>query len=90
VPALTCNDNTTSFPIRRGHRSKNTSGCQSNGSSTISTNLTFLSETNSFVIATLRAMLRPYPAERMTVHAIGQRIGNVRVDEPSLIEPIAA
>src|SRR5260221_2954782 len=34
----------------------------------------------------LRALLRPYPAERMEAHMIGPRIGNVKNDDAGLIE----
>jgi putative SOS response-associated peptidase YedK len=36
----------------------------------------------------LHAMLKPYPAERMECFKIDPRIGNVKFDEPSLIEPV--
>jgi putative SOS response-associated peptidase YedK len=32
-------------------------------------------------------MLTPYPAEAMTSWAVSTRVGNVRNNEPSLIEP---
>ena len=35
----------------------------------------------------LQAMLKPFPAEQMEAFKIGPRIGNVKYDEPSLIEP---
>ena len=35
----------------------------------------------------LLALLQPCPAERMRVYPIGPRVGNVRNDEPSLLEP---
>jgi len=38
----------------------------------------------------LRALLRPYPAGPMLVYSIGQRIGNVKNDDTTLIEPIRA
>jgi putative SOS response-associated peptidase YedK len=34
----------------------------------------------------LQALLRPYPAERMEAHTIGPDIGNLRNDNPGLIE----
>jgi putative SOS response-associated peptidase YedK len=33
-------------------------------------------------------MLKPYPANQMEAFKIGTRIGNVKYDEPSLIEPV--
>jgi len=38
----------------------------------------------------LKAILRPYPAEEMTCWPVSARVGNVRNNEPSLIEPITA
>ncbi len=34
----------------------------------------------------LRALLKPFPAERMQVHEIGPRVGNVKNDHAGLIE----
>ena len=34
----------------------------------------------------LQGLLRPFPAERMAAHTIGPDIGNVRNDNPGLIE----
>ena len=34
----------------------------------------------------LKALLRPYPPERMEAHMIGLRIGNVKNDDAALIE----
>ncbi len=34
----------------------------------------------------LQALLRPFPAERMTAHMIGPAIGNVKNDDAALIE----
>jgi len=39
--------------------------------------------------AELLAMLKPYPADHMEAIPIGRRIGNVKFDDPSLIEPVA-
>ncbi|HEV2160910.1 MAG TPA: SOS response-associated peptidase [Stellaceae bacterium] len=36
----------------------------------------------------LRAMLRPYPAREMEAFKIGPRIGNVKNDDASLVEPV--
>jgi putative SOS response-associated peptidase YedK len=36
----------------------------------------------------LKAVLRPYPAEDMTTWPVSPRVGNVRNNDPSLIEPI--
>ena len=36
----------------------------------------------------LLAMLVPYPAERMRVYPIGPAVGNVRNDEPGVLEPL--
>jgi putative SOS response-associated peptidase YedK len=34
-------------------------------------------------------MLAPYPSEQMTCWPVSMRVGNVKNNEPSLIEPIA-
>jgi putative SOS response-associated peptidase YedK len=36
----------------------------------------------------LKAMLRPYPAEDMMMWPVSTRVGNVKNNDPSLIEPI--
>ena len=36
-----------------------------------------------------QSLLRPYPAEEMETFAVDRRVGNVRNDDPGLIEPIA-
>lgn len=36
----------------------------------------------------LQALLKPYPANRMECFKIGTRIGNVKYDEPGLVEPV--
>jgi putative SOS response-associated peptidase YedK len=38
----------------------------------------------------LHGLLRPFPADRMRAYAIGPRIGNVKNDDPSVLEPAAA
>ena len=38
----------------------------------------------------LRAMLAPYPSEEMICWPVSQRVGNVKNNDPSLIEPISA
>lgn len=40
--------------------------------------------------AAAKALLRPYPAARMQAFAVGRRVGNVRFDDASLIEPVGA
>jgi putative SOS response-associated peptidase YedK len=35
------------------------------------------------------ALIRPYPAERMTLWPVSTRVNSVRNDDPSLIEPVA-
>lgn len=37
----------------------------------------------------LQVMLKPFPAEQMECFKIGTKIGNVKYDEPSLVEPLA-
>jgi putative SOS response-associated peptidase YedK len=37
----------------------------------------------------LKALLAPYPAEGMTCWPVSARVGNVKNNDPSLIEPIA-
>jgi putative SOS response-associated peptidase YedK len=36
----------------------------------------------------LKAVLGPCPAEDMTMWPVSQRVGNVRNNDPSLIEPV--
>jgi hypothetical protein len=36
----------------------------------------------------LRAILKPFPAKQMECFEISTRIGNVKYDEPSLMEPV--
>ena len=38
----------------------------------------------------LKALLAPYPSEGMTCWPVSPRVGNVKNNDPSLIEPIAA
>ena len=38
----------------------------------------------------LKAMLAPYPSEAMTCWPVSARVGNVKNNDPGLIEPIAA
>ena len=38
----------------------------------------------------LKALLAPYPSAEMTSWPISSRVGNVKNNDPSLIEPIAA
>jgi putative SOS response-associated peptidase YedK len=38
----------------------------------------------------LKAMLAPYPSEEMVCWLVSSRVGNVKNNDPSLIEPIAA
>lgn len=38
----------------------------------------------------LKAMLRPYPPERMALWPVDRRVGNVRNDSPDLFEPVRA
>jgi putative SOS response-associated peptidase YedK len=40
--------------------------------------------------AELKAQLKPFPSEEMTCWPVSARVGNVRNNDPSLIEPIAA
>jgi putative SOS response-associated peptidase YedK len=37
----------------------------------------------------LKALLAPYPSEEMVAWAVSSRVGNVKNNDPSLIEPIA-
>jgi putative SOS response-associated peptidase YedK len=39
--------------------------------------------------AQLKAMLAPYPAEGMTMWPVSTRVGSVKNNDPSLIEPVA-
>jgi putative SOS response-associated peptidase YedK len=38
----------------------------------------------------LQAMLAPYPSEEMTSWPVSTRVGNVKNNDPSLIQPISA
>jgi putative SOS response-associated peptidase YedK len=40
--------------------------------------------------AELKALLRPYPADAMTAWRVGKAVGNVKNNDPSLIEPVVA
>lgn len=40
--------------------------------------------------AALKALLRPYPSERMKLWPVGRAVGNSRNDGPELAEPLAA
>jgi len=35
----------------------------------------------------LLALLLPYPAELMRAYAVGQRVGNVKNNDPALLQP---
>jgi putative SOS response-associated peptidase YedK len=39
--------------------------------------------------AELKALLKPYPAQDMTLWPVDRRVGNVKNDDPSLVEPLA-
>jgi putative SOS response-associated peptidase YedK len=41
-------------------------------------------------LSELKALLAPYPTEEMTCWPVSVRVGNVKNNDPSLIEPIAA
>jgi putative SOS response-associated peptidase YedK len=36
-----------------------------------------------------KGLLAPYPAERMTMWLVDKRVGNVKNNDPSLIEPVS-
>jgi SOS response associated peptidase (SRAP) len=38
----------------------------------------------------LKALLAPYPADGMTAWPVSSRVGNIKNNDPGLIEPIAA
>jgi putative SOS response-associated peptidase YedK len=38
----------------------------------------------------LKALLAPFPSEAMTCWPVSARVGNVKNNDPSLIEPLAA
>lgn len=40
--------------------------------------------------ARLKTLLAPYPAAQMAAWPVNPRVGNVKNNDPSLIEPIAA
>jgi len=40
--------------------------------------------------STLKGLLAPFPSEEMTCWPVSARVGNVKNNDPSLIEPIAA
>ncbi len=39
---------------------------------------------------TASALLQPYPASQMTMYPVSKRVGNVKNDDPELIEPLVA
>jgi putative SOS response-associated peptidase YedK len=41
-------------------------------------------------VAELKAMLAPYPSDEMVSWPVSPRVGNVKNNDPSLIEPVAA
>jgi len=41
-------------------------------------------------VAQLKSLLVPYPADEMICWLVSARVGNVKNNDPSLIEPIAA
>ena len=41
-------------------------------------------------VCQLKALLAPYPSDGMTCWPVSTRVGNVKNNDPSLIEPIAA
>ena len=41
-------------------------------------------------MAQLKVLLAPYPSEELTCWPVSPRVGNVKNNDPSLIEPIAA
>jgi putative SOS response-associated peptidase YedK len=45
---------------------------------------------NSSDVPDLKALLTPYPSEEMIGWPVSARVGNVRNNDPTLIEPIAA
>jgi len=38
----------------------------------------------------LKALLAPYPSEKLVARPVSARVGNVKNNDPSLIEPISA
>jgi putative SOS response-associated peptidase YedK len=40
-------------------------------------------------LSRLKPLLEPYPAEEMTCWPVSTRVGNVKNNDPSLIEPVA-
>jgi putative SOS response-associated peptidase YedK len=44
----------------------------------------------SLLLADLKAMLAPYPSDEMIAWPVSPRVGNVKNNDPSLIEPIVA
>jgi putative SOS response-associated peptidase YedK len=38
----------------------------------------------------LKALLAPYPSKAMTCWPVSRRVGNIKNNDPSLIEPVAA
>jgi putative SOS response-associated peptidase YedK len=40
-------------------------------------------------VETASALLQPYPASRMRMYPVSKRIGNVKNDDPEVIEPVA-
>ena len=48
----------------------------------------WLGESRCDPTKTLKAMLKPYPPERMTMWPVDKRVGNVRNDSADLLDPI--
>lgn len=49
---------------------------------------TWLGEESVDGEATLKSLLAPYPADDMVAWPVDKRVGNVRNNDPSLIEPV--
>jgi putative SOS response-associated peptidase YedK len=50
---------------------------------------TWLGEENVDRPETLKMLLAPYPADDMVMWPVDKRVGNVRNNDPALIEPVA-
>jgi len=50
---------------------------------------TWLGEETVDSATTLKRLLAPYPADDMVMWPVDKRVGNVRNNDPALIEPVA-
>ena len=63
---------------------------QSDGGGTRTWDMAGLAREESADPRQLKSLLAPYPSEAMTCWPVSARVGNVKKNDPSLIDPIVA